>query len=70
MHSDVHLTLHHLTAAELRQTAAGAAHTDTTPTTPRTPIRVRLGWKLVEFGLKLAAPGASRAALACRSMSV
>ncbi|MEU7024980.1 hypothetical protein ABZ990_30755 [Streptomyces sp. NPDC046203] len=69
MHSDVHLTLHHLTAAELRQAAAEAAHTDAAPTTPRTPIRVQLGWKMVEFGLKLAAPGASRTTLACRSAS-
>ncbi|MFI8517259.1 hypothetical protein ACIGEZ_05445 [Streptomyces sp. NPDC085481] len=52
MHPDIHLTLHHLTAAELRQTAATTA--------PSTPVRVQLGWRLVEFGLKLTTPRTSR----------
>ncbi|MFI8822260.1 hypothetical protein [Streptomyces sp. NPDC053431] len=57
MHPDIHLTLHHLTAAELQDAAAGAA--------PATPVRVQLGWKLVEFGLRLAVPrpAAARAAI-------
>ncbi|MET9951346.1 hypothetical protein ABZ135_07305 [Streptomyces sp. NPDC006339] len=52
MHPDIHLTLHALTAAELRHAAATAA--------PATPVRVQLGWKLVEFGLKLAIPRSPR----------
>ncbi|BAU83587.1 hypothetical protein SLA_2665 [Streptomyces laurentii] len=64
MHSDVHLTLHRLTATELRHTADTAA-----PMVPSAPVRVQLGWKLVEFGLKLAVPGTSRAALAGRALS-
>lgn len=48
MHADVHLTLHRLTATELQESAAAAA--------PTTPLRVQLGWRLVEFGLKLALP--------------
>ncbi|MFJ9829409.1 hypothetical protein ACIRSU_34280 [Streptomyces sp. NPDC101160] len=46
MHADVHLALHRLTATELQQSAATAA--------PTTPVRVQLGWRLVEFGLRLA----------------
>ncbi|MFF5971700.1 hypothetical protein ACFY7C_09250 [Streptomyces sp. NPDC012769] len=49
MHPDIHLTLHALTAAELHHAAATAASA--------TPLRVQLGWTLVEFGLRLAAPG-------------
>ncbi|MER7520445.1 hypothetical protein [Streptomyces sp. NPDC126499] len=49
MHPDIHLTLHALTAAELRRAAAASV--------PATPLRVQLGWTLVEFGLRLAAPG-------------
>ncbi|MFF0431868.1 hypothetical protein ACFYU9_06545 [Streptomyces sp. NPDC004327] len=48
MHADVHLTLHRLTATELREAAA--------TTVPAAPLRVQLGWKLVEFGLRLAVP--------------
>ncbi|MEU8761229.1 hypothetical protein [Streptomyces sp. NPDC048659] len=53
MHSDVHHVLHTLTAAELHGAAA------TAPATPAAPkaagsVREQLGWKLVEFGLKLA----------------
>ncbi|MFJ9581480.1 hypothetical protein ACIRQF_34475 [Streptomyces sp. NPDC101191] len=48
MHADIHLTLHRLTAAELQEAAAVAA--------PTTPVRVRLGWRLVECGLRLAVP--------------
>ncbi|MFI8889485.1 MULTISPECIES: hypothetical protein [Streptomyces] len=51
MHPDIHLALHHARAAELRA--------ETEPrSTPRPDIRTRLGWTLVEVGLKLAArPG-------------
>ncbi|HEY9370771.1 hypothetical protein [Streptomyces sp.] len=56
MHSDIHLTLHELHAADLRREAAGAL--------PRTPVRIQLGWKLVEWGLRLATPERARVALA------
>ncbi|MFE1246539.1 hypothetical protein [Streptomyces sp. NPDC058741] len=47
MHPDIHLALHHARAAELR---AGA------PPRParRHGLRTRLGWTLVEVGLRLA----------------
>ncbi|MCZ0979784.1 hypothetical protein O1L60_14170 [Streptomyces diastatochromogenes] len=51
MHADIHLQLHALTAAELHHEAAA---TRPLPTAAATPMRVQLGWKLVEFGLKLA----------------
>ncbi|MFJ8595617.1 hypothetical protein [Streptomyces sp. NPDC093598] len=47
MHPDIHLALHHARAAELRD--------ETEPrSTPRPDIRRRLGWTLIEVGLKLA----------------
>ncbi|WP_314616823.1 hypothetical protein [Streptomyces stackebrandtii] len=55
MHADIHLQLHALAAAELRSEAA-AAHGHTPTETPATPLRVQLGWKLVELGLRLATP--------------
>jgi hypothetical protein len=55
MHPDTHLTLHHARAAELRAEAG--------PRPARRPdLRTRLGWTLVEVGLRLAArPGAATA---------
>ncbi|MFJ4278789.1 hypothetical protein [Streptomyces massasporeus] len=51
MHPDIHLALHHARAAELR------AETEPRPA-PRHGLRARLGWTLIEVGLKLAArPG-------------
>ncbi|GGS51986.1 hypothetical protein [Streptomyces violaceus] len=51
MHPDIHLTLHHARATELRAETgapgpvrAGRAH----------HLRTRLGWTLVEVGLRLA----------------
>ncbi|MEU8521469.1 hypothetical protein [Streptomyces sp. NBC_01216] len=46
MHPDIHLQLHHLKSAALRREAAVRP--------PSTPVRVQLGWKLVEWGLMLA----------------
>ncbi|AXE86264.1 hypothetical protein [Streptomyces sp. Go-475] len=47
MHPDIHLTLHHARAAELRAEAG--------PRPARRPaLRTRLGWTLIEVGLKLA----------------
>ncbi|MFF8601671.1 hypothetical protein ACF065_19125 [Streptomyces sp. NPDC015232] len=66
MHADIHLTLHHLAAAERERAApltALAART-TAPVAPATPVRVRLGWQIVEFGLRLALPEGGRDAAA------
>jgi hypothetical protein len=51
MHPDIHLALHHARAAELRAEAE--------PRPARRPeLRTRLGWVLIELGLKLASrPG-------------
>jgi hypothetical protein len=58
MHPDIHLALHHARATELR------AEADTHPTTGhRQDLRIRLGWTLVEVGLRLATrPGAAATA--------
>ncbi|TXS55381.1 hypothetical protein [Streptomyces sp. t39] len=49
MHSaDIHLTLHHLRAGDLRAEAA-----QTVSPVPREPIRARVGWILVDLGLHL-----------------
>ncbi|MFE2037783.1 hypothetical protein ACFXBB_32030 [Streptomyces scopuliridis] len=47
-HSDVHLRLHALRAAELRHEAAAFRLRP-----PRANLRTRLGWSLVELGLRL-----------------
>ncbi|MEX3102358.1 hypothetical protein DF268_36850 [Streptomyces sp. V2] len=52
-HPDFHLPLHHRRTAELQ--AAATTHRLTHPPTPTTAVRVRLGWTLVELGLRLAA---------------
>jgi hypothetical protein len=52
MHPEIHLTLHHMRAAELHVEARHRA----TPAQPRQDIRARLGWTLVEVGLRLATP--------------
>lgn len=59
-HPDTHLALHHLRAAELR----ARAETHRPATSARRPgeLRTRLGWTLVEVGLRLAS--APRAAVA------
>ncbi|MFI2350167.1 hypothetical protein ACH492_24565 [Streptomyces sp. NPDC019443] len=46
MHSDIHLQLHALRAAELRAEAARYRR-------PRKNLRTQLGWTLVELGLRL-----------------
>ncbi|MFF9910115.1 hypothetical protein [Streptomyces sp. NPDC013457] len=56
MHSDIHLRLHHLDAAELHRAAAEAL--------PHVPVRTQLGWALVTWGLRLAVP--AHPATACR----
>ncbi|MFB6528272.1 MULTISPECIES: hypothetical protein [unclassified Streptomyces] len=51
MHADIHLQLHQLHAAELHRAAATTA-----PRTPGPALRVQLGWRMVELGLRLATP--------------
>ncbi|UZI30939.1 hypothetical protein [Streptomyces sp. VB1] len=46
MHADVHHLLHTTRAAELH-------HTATAFRLPRTSLRTRVGWTLVEVGLRL-----------------
>ncbi|MFJ4711648.1 hypothetical protein [Streptomyces sp. NPDC088785] len=62
MHPEVHLALHDTRAAELRADAdayrlAATAAEDGRPA----GLRTRLGWTLVEVGLKLAAPAKNSA---------
>ena len=54
MHPDTHLALHHTRAAELR--AQAEAHRLATEAKQPHDLRARLGWTLVEVGLRLAAP--------------
>ncbi|KQX52714.1 MULTISPECIES: hypothetical protein [unclassified Streptomyces] len=61
MHADIHLQLHHLSAAELHRTAD---RTVELPAAVSPPLRVQLGWKLVELGLHLVTPAGRPVALA------
>ncbi|WP_210579974.1 hypothetical protein [Streptomyces sp. GESEQ-4] len=55
MHPEIHIALHHARAAELR--AEAAAHRLAGATAkPGRPLRTRVGWTLVEVGLRLATP--------------
>jgi hypothetical protein len=54
MHPDTHLAAHHLRVAELR--AEADAHRLAAEARRPYAIRTRLGWTLVEVGLRLAAP--------------
>ncbi|WKX70599.1 hypothetical protein [Streptomyces sp. XD-27] len=65
MHSDIHLRLHHLRAEQLHQEARAvrsvraAAGTRPRPVRPPHPpglLRRRVGWGLVELGLRLVTP--------------
>ncbi|MFJ6512256.1 hypothetical protein ACIQMO_34955 [Streptomyces sp. NPDC091406] len=55
MHADVHHLLHTIESTELRSKA------DEFPL-PRTNLRTRVGWTLVEVGLRLTAQGRDAAA--------
>ncbi|MFF2011086.1 hypothetical protein ACFVWY_18710 [Streptomyces sp. NPDC058195] len=50
MHSDTHLLLHRLRIAEPPPSAAGFA---LPAAVPRAGLRTRLGWALVELGLRV-----------------
>ncbi|MDT0462408.1 hypothetical protein [Streptomyces gibsoniae] len=54
MHSEIHLALHRVRAAELQ--AQAHAHGRALGARPPRDLRVRLGWTLVEVGLRLVAP--------------
>ncbi|MEU5916121.1 hypothetical protein [Streptomyces sp. NPDC047141] len=58
MHADIHLQLHALTAEELRyQAAAGPRPAGRAPALPvLRALRARMGWRLVELGLRMATP--------------
>ncbi|AVH97293.1 hypothetical protein GCM10010497_42120 [Streptomyces cinereoruber] len=51
MHADIHLQLHALAAAEAHRAAERPCHAGESPT-----LRVQLGRRLVELGLRLATP--------------
>jgi len=54
MHPETHLALHHARTADLRaQAEAHRLAAEARP--PRQELRTRLGWTLVELGLRLAA---------------
>ncbi|MFF2858357.1 hypothetical protein ACFVSX_00455 [Streptomyces rubiginosohelvolus] len=55
MHADVHHLLHAAEAAELHSRAGEFR-------LPRTSLRTRVGWTLVEVGLRLTAQGRDAAA--------
>lgn len=53
MHPEIPLALHHARAAGLRA-EADAYRLAVANRSPRDPLRARLGWTLVEVGLRLA----------------
>ncbi|MEF9903737.1 hypothetical protein [Streptomyces sp. P9-A2] len=56
MHLETHLALHRIRAAELRTEAdAHRLAVAARPARHPRPLRTRLGWTLVEVGLRLAA---------------
>jgi hypothetical protein len=61
MHAETHLALHHVHALELRA-EADACRLATEARRPR-GLRTRLGWTLVEVGLRLAAAPRTAVAL-------
>ncbi|KQW12873.1 hypothetical protein [Streptomyces sp. Root369] len=59
MHPETHLALHHLRAADLHAAdlrAEADAHRLAVQAKRPYAIRTRLGWTLVEVGLRLASP--------------
>ncbi|MEU8827313.1 hypothetical protein [Streptomyces sp. NPDC048636] len=63
MHGDdIHLRLHRIRAEHLRQEAREAP----APRPDAPPLRIRLGWTLVEVGLRMATPRGPQATLTAR----
>ncbi|NUP39595.1 MAG: hypothetical protein HOY76_21925 [Streptomyces sp.] len=63
MHPETHLALHHARAAELR--AEADAYRLAAVSRRRQDLRTRLGWTLVEVGLRLAAAPRTATAVLC-----
>ncbi|MET7765315.1 hypothetical protein ABZS71_26070 [Streptomyces sp. NPDC005393] len=64
---DIHLWLHRIRAERLQRAAGDAPRLHRTRGTRRTRLlRTRLGWTLVEVGLRLATPRLPRSGLAAR----
>ncbi|MFE0700454.1 hypothetical protein [Streptomyces sp. NPDC058872] len=63
MHADIHLQLHALAAAELRL-KAGAPRPQSPSPSLTSALRARLGWGLVELGLRMAVPAGRDVSLA------
>ncbi|MFJ9676539.1 hypothetical protein ACIRP2_00550 [Streptomyces sp. NPDC101194] len=61
MHPDTHLLLHHQRSAELRRRATDF---DLPPADPHASLRARLGWLLVEAGLRIMPRGPERPGVA------
>ena len=61
MHPETHLALHHARATELR--AEAHAHRLAAAGRRRRDLRTRVGWALVEVGLRLTAAPKARAAV-------
>ncbi|WP_367322768.1 hypothetical protein [Streptomyces sp. HUAS ZL42] len=62
MHIETKLALHHVRAAGLH--AEAEAHRLAMEAKPPRALRTRVGWTLVEVGLRLATPSATRPVLA------
>ncbi|MEV4940097.1 hypothetical protein [Streptomyces zaomyceticus] len=63
MHADLHHQLHRPHAAELQRLHAAEPHRAAAATAPPTPgpnLRVQLGWRLVELGLRPVTPARHR----------
>ncbi|WP_046733432.1 hypothetical protein [Streptomyces humi] len=54
MHPETHLALHHTRTAELH--AEAETHRLAREAKPERELRARIGWTLVEIGLRLATP--------------
>ncbi|MEU4084322.1 hypothetical protein ACWD4F_03385 [Streptomyces aureus] len=63
MHPETHLQLQHVRAADLR--AEADAYRLTTEAADTRRLRARLGWTLVEVGLRLASAPRTAVAAAC-----
>lgn len=61
LHPETHLALHHTRTAELR--AEADAHRLAVQAQHPRALRTRVGWTLVEVGLRLAAPAPASASL-------
>ncbi|MGW5442525.1 hypothetical protein [Streptomyces asiaticus] len=64
---EIHLWLHHIRAERLRDEARAASRPHRRSRTARARVlRTRVGWTLVEVGLRLATPRLPQSGLAAR----